>query len=62
MTASGISAAGFSTASQQALQTLSPHKHGHHSHSNTDIDAAGSSVASAPNAMGKTGGKVDISA
>ncbi len=63
MAISGMSSAGFHASSQQALQSLSHHKYGgHHGHSLTDVDAAGSSVASAPSTTGKIGSKIDISA
>jgi hypothetical protein len=61
MAISGMSSAGAS--SQQAMQSLSHHKNsGHHGRSLSDIDAAGSSLASAPSKTGKTGSKIDISA
>ena len=61
MAISGMSSAGAS--SQQALQPLSHHKHsGHHGRSLTDVDATGSSIASAPSKTGKIGSKIDISA
>jgi hypothetical protein len=54
---------GFHASNQQALQLLTQHKHGgHRGHSLTDIDAASSSVASAPSKTGKIGSKIDISA
>ena len=63
MAISGISSASFYAASQQAILSLSHHKHGgHHGSSLTDIDAAGSSVASAPSQTGKIGSKIDITA
>jgi hypothetical protein len=63
MAVSGISSASFSAASQHAAQSPSHHKHGgHRPQSLTDIDAAGSSVASAPSTTGKIGSKVDIAA
>ena len=63
MTTSGISLAGFHAASQQAVQSLSHHKHGgNHGQSLTDIDATGSSMASAPSKTGKIGSKIDITA
>jgi len=53
----------MSASSQQALQSLSQHKPGgHHGRSLADVDAAGSSVASAPSRTGKIGSKIDISA
>jgi hypothetical protein len=61
MPVSGISSAGFHAASQQAMQALTPHQHGaQRFHSNTDVDATGSSVATAASSTGKTGSKVDI--
>jgi hypothetical protein len=63
MTTPGISAATFSAGSQQAMQSLSAHKHGgRHPHSLTDIDSTGSSAATAPSVTGKTGSKIDITA
>jgi hypothetical protein len=63
MAISGMSSAGFHAASQQAVQSLSHRKYGgHHGHSLTDVDAAGSSVAAAPSKTGKTGSKIDITA
>ena len=45
------------------MQSLSHHKNsGHHGRSLSDIDAAGSSVGSAPSKTGKIGSKIDISA
>jgi hypothetical protein len=61
MAISGMSSAGAS--SQQAMQSLSHHKHGgHHGRSLSDVDATGSSLASAPSKTGKIGSKIDISA
>jgi hypothetical protein len=63
MASSGISSAGFHAASQQAVQSLAPHKHSaHRAHSNSDIDAAGSSLASPASKTGKLGSKVNITA
>jgi len=63
MAISGMSSAGFHASSQQALQSLSHHKYGgHHGHSLTDVDAASSSVASAPSKTGKVGSKIDVTA
>ena len=60
MAVSGMSSTSFHASGQQALQSLSQHKHGgHHGHSLSDVDATSSSVASAPS---KTGSKIDISA
>jgi hypothetical protein len=63
MAISSLSLASLHASGQQALQSLSHHKHGgRHGQSLTDIDATGSSVASAPSATGKIGSKIDISA
>jgi len=63
MAMSGISAAASQSAGQPGIHSLAQHKHGgHRSHSLSDIDAQGSSVASAPSPTGKVGGKLDISA
>jgi hypothetical protein len=64
MVMSGISAVSPQASSQQAMQTLGPHKHGghHHSASLSDIDAQGSSLASAASSTGKVGSKVDLTA
>jgi hypothetical protein len=62
MAVSAVSAAGIYSASQQPVQSASQHKHGgHHSRSISDIDAQGSSVATAASSTGKVGSKVDIS-
>ena len=46
---------------QQAVQSLAPHKHGHHHASSlADIHAMGSSAADGPSSTGKIGSKVDI--
>jgi hypothetical protein len=61
MAIAAASAANFQAASQQGLQSLAPHKHGgHHFQSIVDVDAAGSSLSSAPSATGKTGSKVNM--
>ena len=63
MAISGMSLAGFHASSQQAVQSLSHHKHGgHHGHSLADVDATGSSVATEPSKTGKIGSKIDITA
>ena len=63
MAISGMSLAGFHASSQQAVQSLSHHKHGgHHGYSISDVDATSSSVASAPSKTGKIGSKIDIAA
>ena len=59
----GMSSASFHASSQQGLQSLSHHGHGgRHGQSLTDVDATGSSVASAPSKTGKIGSKIDITA
>lgn len=61
MAISGI--ANFHAASSQSTSPLNAHKQGaRHSASLTDIDSAGSSMASPPSPTGKIGGKVDIRA
>lgn len=64
MTVSGVSvAAGAYAASQQPLMSISQPKHGHHhAKSLSDVDAQGSSVASAASSTGTIGSKVDLSA
>jgi len=63
MAISGMSSANFHASSQQAMQSLSHNRHGgHHGQSLSDVDATGSSVASAPSKTGKIGSKIDISA
>ena len=59
MAISGI--ASLHAAAQQAVPSLSQYRRGGH-HSLADVDAAGSSVASAPSKTGKIGSKVDITA
>jgi hypothetical protein len=62
MAVSAIASPSFHAANHQT-QSVSLHKHGGHGAASlSDIDTAGSSVASAPSATGKTGRKVDISA
>jgi len=61
MAVSGISTAGAYAASQQPQQSAGPHKHSRHAPSISDVDAQGSSIATAPSATGKIGSKVDIS-
>jgi hypothetical protein len=62
MSVSGISAAASShAASQQPSPSSALHRHhGHQTPSNTDIDAQGSSVASAPSSTHKIGSKINI--
>jgi hypothetical protein len=63
MAMSAISSANFRAASQQAMQSLTPHQHrGRQLSSNTDIDGMGSSVTTAATSTGKVGGKVDVTA
>jgi hypothetical protein len=63
MAISGMFSAGSHASIQQAVQSLSHPKHGgHHGRSLTDVDAAGSSVASAPSQTGKIGSKIDTTA
>jgi hypothetical protein len=62
MATSAITSGGIYATSQQPLQSVSQHKHGHHSRSMSDIDTQGSSLASPPSATGKTGSKVDVTA
>jgi hypothetical protein len=64
MAVSGISLAASShVAGQQAASTSGRHRQsGRQTPSLTDIDAQGSSVASAPSATGKIGSKVNITA
>jgi hypothetical protein len=62
MAMSAIGSAGFHAATQQT-QSMSQHRHGgHHAAPLSDVDAAGSSVASAPSPTGKTGSKLDVTA
>jgi hypothetical protein len=62
MALSAIASAGSHAASHQT-QSVSQHKHGgHRAAALSDVDAAGSSVASAPSATGKTGSKLDVTA
>ena len=62
MTVSGISPAGIQPPSPQPSPSLGTHKHGghHRSTSLSDIDALGSSLASAASSSGKVGSKVDV--
>jgi hypothetical protein len=64
MAVSGISlAASAHVSSQQAASTSSRHRqNGQRTPSMTDIDAQGSSVASAPSATGKIGSRINITA
>jgi hypothetical protein len=61
MAISGVSVAASAAASAQQTAQTSPHKHGHHrATSMTDVDAQGSSIATAPSPTGKIGSKIDI--
>ncbi len=60
MAPAAMSAAGIQTTSQQSMQTAGRHKHAHASLS--DIDAQGSSVATAASSTGKIGSKIDVRA
>jgi len=61
MAISAIAAAGIHAAAPLAGQSVSQHRHaGHRSPSLTDVDAAGSSAASAPSPTGKVGSKIDL--
>ena len=62
MAVSGISSANIIAASQQAAETHGRHRHGHFARSNTDIDASGSSLTTAPTVTGKVGSKLDVKA
>jgi len=63
MAVSGITVGGAYATTQPPLPSLSQHKHGHQgSTSLSDIDAQGSSVASAPSPTGKIGNKLNMSA
>jgi hypothetical protein len=54
--------AGIQTTSQQSMQTVGQHKHGGHRASLSDVDAQGSSVATAASSTGKIGSKIDLRA
>jgi hypothetical protein len=58
MAIAGVGAA-FHAMSQQSTQSAATQKNASR-HSLTDIDAAGSSVASSPSGTGKIGSKVNI--
>ena len=62
MSTSTVNSASLSATAQRPLQSVGHHKHGHHSHSLSDIDAQGSSIASAPSSSGKIGSKVNVTA
>jgi hypothetical protein len=62
MALSAIASAGSHATSHNA-QSVSQHKHGgHRFQSMSDLDSTSSSVASAPSASGKTGGKLNVTA
>jgi hypothetical protein len=54
------SAANFQSALPQLSLSASHRKHGVHAPSLSDVDAQSSSVATASNATGRSGGKVDF--
>jgi hypothetical protein len=60
MAISGITPGSIYATNSQPLQSMSQHKNTHHSTSLSDIDAQGSSVASAPSSSGKVGSKVNF--
>ncbi len=61
MAISGITPGSIYATTSQPLQSISQHKQNtHHSSSMSDIDAQGSSVASAPSSSGKVGSKVNL--
>jgi hypothetical protein len=61
MAISGITPGSIYATNSQPLQSISQHKQNtHHSISMSDIDAQGSSVASAPSSTGKVGSKVNL--
>jgi hypothetical protein len=61
MAISGLGASGFHAMNHQSVQSATTHKHAGRP-SLTDIDTAGSSVATSPSATGKIGNKVNITA
>jgi hypothetical protein len=62
MAISGIAAAGFHAGGAQSTQSAAHKQGGRHANSLTDIDSAGSSMASPPSTTGKIGSKIDIRA
>jgi hypothetical protein len=61
MAVSGLTPGSIYATNSQPLQSISQHKQNtHHSISLSDIDAQGSSVASAPSSTGKVGSKVNL--
>lgn len=63
MALSGIASVGFHASSQAAALSLTQHKHGgQRPLSISDVDAMGSSVASAPSPTGKIGSKLNVTA
>jgi hypothetical protein len=63
MAISGVTPGSIYATSQPTLSSVSQHKHGsHQSNSMSNIDALGSSVASAPSSTGKVGSKINLTA
>jgi hypothetical protein len=61
MAISGITPGSIYATNSQPLQSMSQHKqNAHPSSSLSDIDAQGSSIASAPSSTGKVGSKVNF--
>jgi hypothetical protein len=60
MTIAGIAQSSASAANQLVSQALNVHKHGHRSHSNSDIDGMGSNPSSSPSATGTVGSKLNV--
>ena len=61
MAVSGITPGSIYATNSQPLQSITQHKQNtHQTISMSDIDAQGSSVASAPSSTGKVGSKVDF--
>jgi hypothetical protein len=61
MSVLGISTAGSSAQSQQAVQQSGHHKHGRHP-SLTDLATQSSNFSSMPSLSGKVGGKLNVTA
>lgn len=62
MTISSVSPSSTYGIGQRPLQPVTQHKQGSRPPSLSDIDAQGSSVASAPSPTGKIASKVDVTA
>ena len=63
MAISGVAAVSIHAASSQSTQSSNAHKQGgRHPQTLTDIDSAGSSMASPPSPTGKIGSRIDITA